>query len=236
MGDKKQLRSKDEDEVKKQLQNMKAFIIQEAKEKRDEIRQKAKQDFTVQKQEMFASAREKILVEYARKVKQMESNKKIKYSNMLNEQRLTVLKAREKVMDDLKDSARDELQKLSTSEDYSGLMHALLMQGLMKLNETDVLVRCRDSDKKIVSALLSKVQAEYSLKVNENTSLKIDPNNNLPPAPTKGEPLILGRYCFGGVVLSAKGGRILCDNTLDQRLNLAFAAQIPDMRKRLFPN
>jgi vacuolar-type H+-ATPase subunit E/Vma4 len=36
------------------------------------------------------------------------------------------------------------------------------------------------------------------------------------------------------VVLSGHDGKILCDNTLDQRLALAFDAKIPDIRRTVF--
>ncbi len=38
----------------------------------------------------------------------------------------------------------------------------------------------------------------------------------------------------GGVVILAFEGRIICDNTLDQRLALAFEQRLPDVRKTLF--
>jgi V-type H+-transporting ATPase subunit E len=41
-------------------------------------------------------------------------------------------------------------------------------------------------------------------------------------------------YSSGGAVLLAFDGRITCDNTLDQRLALAFEQRLPDVRKLLF--
>jgi V-type H+-transporting ATPase subunit E len=38
----------------------------------------------------------------------------------------------------------------------------------------------------------------------------------------------------GGILISAKGGRILCNNTLEQRLALAYEALLPAIRISLF--
>lgn len=44
----------------------------------------------------------------------------------------------------------------------------------------------------------------------------------------------LTRHSSGGVVLSAQEGRIVCSNTLDQRLQLAYEQLLPEIRKTLF--
>lgn len=38
----------------------------------------------------------------------------------------------------------------------------------------------------------------------------------------------------GGIVLSSRGGQIVCRNTLDSRLDIAFAALKPQVRGTLF--
>ena len=42
--------------------------------------------------------------------------------------------------------------------------------------------------------------------------------------------------CIGGAVFFAKRGRIVCSNTLEDRLKLVFSEAIPHVRKTLFPN
>jgi len=41
---------------------------------------------------------------------------------------------------------------------------------------------------------------------------------------------------IGGVVLAAHKGKILCTNTIDNRLDLCFQDSIPDIRRILFPD
>ena len=41
---------------------------------------------------------------------------------------------------------------------------------------------------------------------------------------------------MGGIVMHAKKGRIVCSNTLDDRLGLCYQEAIPDVRRILFPS
>jgi len=224
------------EEVERQLNNMRNFIIKEAEEKRDEIIHKAKEEFTLSKTEIFQEERLKIIKEFERRAKQMESEQKIKYSNMHNQARLKVLSAREEIISSLRDETKHRLTDISKQgPEYQKLLKELIVQALLKLSEKDVLVKCRESDVEMVNAVLHEASAEYKVLSKQDVNLKIDKSHNLPPAPTKSQKLIEGRYCFGGIVLAAQEERILCDNTLDQRLSLAFEASIPGIRKMLFP-
>ena len=41
--------------------------------------------------------------------------------------------------------------------------------------------------------------------------------------------------CMGGIMLHAKKGRIVCSNTIDERLSLVYQEAIPEIRAILFP-
>ena len=41
-------------------------------------------------------------------------------------------------------------------------------------------------------------------------------------------------FCSGGVVLASNNGRIVCDNTLDRRLELAYEGLLPQVRGQMF--
>jgi vacuolar-type H+-ATPase subunit E/Vma4 len=45
-----------------------------------------------------------------------------------------------------------------------------------------------------------------------------------------------GNSCTGGVKLHARKGRIVCSNTLDDRLSLCYQETTPQIRRLLFPN
>jgi len=224
------------EEVERQLNNMRNFIIKEAEEKRDEIIQSAKSDFTVSKNDIFQEERLKIISEFERRAKQMESEQKIKYSNMHNQARLKVLSAREEIISALRDETKHRLNEVSKAgPQYQQLLKELIVQGLLKLSEKEVLVKCREADEEMVSNVLQEAASEYKALSKQDVNLKVDKGHHLPPGPSRTQKLIEGRYCFGGIVLSAQEERILCDNSLDQRLSLSFDSNIPKMRKMLFP-
>ena len=73
-----------------QIKHMMAFIEQEANEKAEEIDAKAEEEFNIEKGRLVQQQRLKIMEYYERKEKQVELQKKIQSSNMLNQARLKV--------------------------------------------------------------------------------------------------------------------------------------------------
>jgi len=225
-----------EDHIRKQIENMVNFIISEAEEKKEEIKQKAKEEFTMEKAKIIQDERMKIMKEYERREKEKEVEKKIMVSNQLNQARLRVLKSRDDIIQQLREDTKRRLADVSKpGEGYKELLAKLIVQAALKMREPSLKVRCREADKAMVKDVIGKATEEYKRRTGDNISLEIDTENTLPPAPAPDADLsYTHRYCSGGIVLSAKEGRILCNNTLDQRLNLAFDAKIPEMRKKLF--
>lgn len=72
---------------------MMAFIEQEANEKAEEIDAKAEEEFNIEKGRLVQQQRLKIMEYYEKKEKQVELQKKIQSSNMLNQARLKVRSA-----------------------------------------------------------------------------------------------------------------------------------------------
>eukprot|EP01099_Mayorella_cantabrigiensis_P000894 TRINITY_DN1380_c0_g1_i1.p1 TRINITY_DN1380_c0_g1~~TRINITY_DN1380_c0_g1_i1.p1 ORF type:complete len:255 (-),score=78.65 TRINITY_DN1380_c0_g1_i1:147-854(-) len=221
-----------EEDVKKQLNQMVNFIKREAEEKAQEIIQKAEEEFSIEKHRLVTAEKLKIMKEFENKSKQVEVERKIHQSNALNQSRLKVLKAREDSVHQVFQAARRKLLQADKRSDYPELLHKLILQGLIQFGESDVSVQCREVDKKILSSdFLSKVAKEYEQLTSKKVKLNID-STFLPPPPPSVE--YEGESCCGGIVLSAEKGRILCDNTLDQRLRLAYEQLLPDVRKMLF--
>ena len=40
---------------------------------------------------------------------------------------------------------------------------------------------------------------------------------------------------MGGILMHSRRGRIVCSNTLDERLQLVYGEAIPEIREKLFP-
>jgi len=223
----------DEDEVQKQLDHMVKFIYREADEKAKEIRDKALEEFSIEKNRIVREEKERLKREFEKKEKQIEVQKKIAYSNELNQSRLSVLKARD---EGIKKLAGESLRRLITVgkdvPSYKKLVQGLIVQGLMKLQENKVSVVCRQEDISLVKDILSAAVEEYKTKCQRNVDLDIDTKNFLPPAPV--DLTSSGNFCCGGVILTSNEGRIICKNTLEVRLEMALEQKLPEIRRLLF--
>lgn len=221
-------------DVSKQIQQMVRFIRQEAEEKANEISVSAEEEFNIEKLQLVEAEKKKIRQEYERKEKQVEIRKKIDYSMQLNASRIKVLQAQDDVVNSMKEVATKEL--LSASGDhhvYKKLLNDLIVQSLLRLKEPAVLLRCRKDDLYLVESVLDSAKAEYAKKASVHyPEIIVDNRVYLPPAPSHHNAH--GLHCSGGVVLASRDGKIVCENTLDARLDVAFGKKLPEIRKWLF--
>lgn len=211
-------------DVQKQINHMMAFIEQEANEKAEEIDAKAEEEFNIEKGRLVQQQRLKIMEYYEKKEKQVELQKKIQSSNMLNQARLKVLKVREDHVRNVLDDARKKLGEVSKDAQYRDILNLLIVQGLCQLTETHVTVRVRKVDLPLVESLIDDVQKVYKEATLKDVTVKIDQDNFLP-----------ADSC-GGVDLYAARGRIKVSNTLETRLELIAQQLIPEIRGSLFGN
>jgi len=157
------------------------FIYKEADEKANEITAKALEEFSIEKSRLVREERVRITKEFEKKEKQIEVQKKIAYSNELNHSRLQVLKAREEGVQKLLHEAYKRLANISKdAQGYKKLLHALIVQGLLKLQEPKVLIICRKQDLDLVKSVLPEVTKEYTKK--NRKSLRGDHRRQLSPS------------------------------------------------------
>ncbi|XP_074757403.1 V-type proton ATPase subunit E 1 isoform X4 [Athene noctua] len=138
-------------DVQKQIKHMMAFIEQEANEKAEEIDAKAEEEFNIEKGRLVQTQRLKIMEYYEKKEKQIEQQKKIQMSNLMNQARLKVLKAR----DDL-------------------------IAGFYQLLEPRIVVRCRKQDFPMVKTAVQKSVPIYKNATKRDVDVHIDQDNFLP--------------------------------------------------------
>ncbi len=108
--------------------------------------------------------------------------------------------------------------------------------------EAEVTVRCRKSDEHIVTECIDGAIKEYKDVMKREVKhfhdkevpikILIDKHKYLPEY-NENEAI---DSCMGGVVLHCRKGRIVCSNTLDERLALCYQEAIPDVRRMLFPS
>ncbi|VVA14464.1 PREDICTED: V-type [Prunus dulcis] len=220
-------------DVSKQIQQMVRFIRQEAEEKANEISVSAEEEFNIEKLQIFEADKKKIKQEYDRKAKQVDVRKKIEYSMQLNASRIKVLQAQDDIVNSMKEAAGKDLLRVSDdNKAYKKLIKDLIVLSLMRLKEPAVLLRCREVDKKVVESVLEEAKKAYADKASASVpKVTIDDRVFLPPPPKGGdshEP-----FCSGGVVLASQDGKIVCENTLDARLDVVFRQKLPEIRKHL---
>ncbi|XP_050435961.1 V-type proton ATPase subunit E [Adelges cooleyi] len=210
-------------DVQKQIKHMMAFIEQEANEKAEEIDAKAEEEFNIEKGRLVQHQRLKIMEYFERKEKQVELQKKIQSSNMLNQARLKTLKVREDHVREVLDDARKRLVEVTNdSQLYRDVLKKLILQAILQLLEKNVTLRIREADVNVIEDLLDEVAANYKAASQKDVILNLDTENYLPA------------ITCGGIELLAQKNKIKICNTLESRLELIAQQLVPAVRTALF--
>ena len=222
----------------KQVQQMVQFIKQEAQEKSREIIDEAQNAANALKREGIIKGTTLLKEEFEDKKKGIEIEKRTMQSREINANRITVLRERDRILNVVRDNVSKSLLNIPADR-YRPLVRGLLLQGAYSMNEENLLVRCRASDKDLVQSLLADVCSEIKTKIGRNQSLTIDAKNVLAPAPQmigagNDAKFPEALYSLGGVVLSSMDTKITCDNTLDARVEIVFSQKLPEIKQGLF--
>ncbi|XP_075711806.1 V-type proton ATPase subunit E 1 [Rhinoderma darwinii] len=210
-------------DVQKQIKHMMAFIEQEANEKAEEIDAKAEEEFNIEKGRLVQTQRLKIMEYYEKKEKQIEQQKKIQMSNLMNQARLKVLKARDDLIADLLHEAKQRLARVvKDSAQYQALLEGLILQGLYQLLEARVVIRCRKQDLPLIKASVQKSLPIYKAATKREIEVIIDQETHLAPE------------IAGGIEVYNGDGKIKVANTLESRLDLIAQQMMPEIRVALF--
>ncbi|KAK8814367.1 hypothetical protein WA158_008229 [Blastocystis sp. Blastoise] len=226
-------------DVQKQIKQMCDFILQEAREKANEITVKTEEEYQIDLANQTQAGKQKVKEEYALKEKNLDVQKRIMQSTEATKQKTRMLIAREQLLVDLLRETKEKLSHIAdNTEQYKNLIKQLIIQGLIKIEENDVTIRCRQVDLELVKSIVPEALNEYNTiiknecKIDSTVSIKVNEESNkmLPPPP--GESAI---SCSGGIVLEGHNGRIVLENTFDSRLDICFHDIKPIIRKILFP-
>ncbi|CAH0486055.1 unnamed protein product [Peronospora farinosa] len=96
------------------------------------------------------------------------------------------------------------------------LLRDLIVQSLVKLFETDVVVAVRAKDVEVAEMVVTEATDKYIATMKKEAYLDV---NEVKVTVNKIGDGMLSNAKAGGVVLYAKQGKIVCDNTLDTRLD-----------------
>lgn len=229
----------DDVEAQRQIQQMVNFILNEARDKAQEIEAKSLEDFNIEKLKIVQQLKDKARTDYQRKAKQLETQRAIARSTAINKARLKKIAARQKVIEEATTAAAKQIAKVTTDAGkYRELMIDLIVQAALSLLEDEVFVQCRDEDLSLVKSILDEATKKYSkvikdlAGVDKSVKIIIDETNKLAASSSSGK---VGKTCNGGVIVTTMNRKIVVDNTLDTRLTTVVTDQLPQLRKMLFP-
>ncbi|OQV22519.1 V-type proton ATPase subunit E [Hypsibius exemplaris] len=210
-------------DVQKQIKHMMAFIEQEANEKAEEIDAKAEEEFNIEKGRLVQQQRLKIMEFYERKEKQIELQKKIQSSNLLNQARLKVLRARDDHIQSILEEARRRLGGITQDHNrYKDLMRAVILEGLYNLLEPVVLIKARKQDLPMVQSLVGECLNSYKQQSGRDCKVVVDESD------------FLGGDTSGGIIIQSGNGKIRMRSTLETRLENVARENLPQIRNALF--
>lgn len=200
------------------------FIESEAQEKANEIKVQANEEFAIEKQNLVEAAKKKIREEYEKKEKAVDVEKKIAHSNKIKEARLAILKMKDEIMKEMRKRALEKVRQITENKElYSKLLKDLILQCLIRLNEKEANVYCREQDYKLVVNQIKLAEKEYTEKTGLTCKVTVQEKNYLPAD------------SIGGVMVCSFEDRIKVINTLEQRMALVYEQQLPTIRQILFP-
>ena len=214
-----------------QIRQMVNFILQEAHEKANEIRVKTEHDFNLEKQTRVHEAKLGIQEEFTKKEKDREIQERIARSAEVGECNVKKMKMRDDLLQGLMDEAGQKCAMVARGTNYPQLLQKLIVQGLIKIEEMDVTVYCREEDKATTASVLDAAVEEYVEIMERESGIKLTPNVTMNTDDSKNLP----ESSFGGVTLTAVNGKIVCDNTMSARLELVYEELLPSIRAILFP-
>jgi len=226
------------------LKSMVEFIKAHGNDRVTEIENQMKNEYTIELEKFISAEKERVVQEFKNKIQQEEIKMRIQKSAEQNKERIQRMRTVNTLIEDMFRQAKKKLMErvVNDKSTYKTLLKNLLLQGLIKLMEPEVGVRCRKSDEQVVQSVIDEAVDEYKAMMQKE--VKFFQGKQIPCRVFIDTARYLPEYsdqegqdsCMGGIVLHAKKGRIVCSNTLDDRLDLCYGEAIPEIRTTLFPS
>ena len=185
----------------------------------------------MEKQTLVHEAKLSIQEEFAKKEKDREIQERITRSGEIGECRVKKMKVRDDLLNNLLTEAGAKCAVVTRGQNYPQLLQKLIVQCLIKIEENEVTVYCRGEDLKTVETILPAAVQEYVEIIKRESGVTLVPKVSLNADRSKD----LKEVSYGGVLLTALQGKIVCDNTMSSRLNLVYEELLPSIRAILFP-
>lgn len=189
-------------------------------------------DFNLEKQTLVHEAKLNIQEEFAKKEKDREVQERIARSSEIGASKVKKMKLRDDLLQALVAESGAKCAVVVKGGNYPQLLQKLVVQGLVKIEENDVVVYCKGSDVATLQKVLPAAVAEYVELLKRESGVTLKPNVTVNSNRAKD----LDDKSYGGVLLTALDGRIVCDNTMSSRLGLVYEELLPSIRALLFPD
>jgi V-type H+-transporting ATPase subunit E len=200
------------------MAGMIAFINTQGRERVEQIERQTNDEFTAMSQKKLLDKSEELKDQMLKDVANAEVKAKIAQSKRMNEARINRMRETNTLVESLQGAAGERMaERLSRdSNAYATLLKNLLVQGLIKLIENKVTLRCRASDVSILQSVISDAVSEYQTSMREQ--VKALEGREPPCTVTIDEEKFLPEYnrndptnsCLGGFVMYCRKNRIVC--------------------------
>lgn len=169
--------------------------------------------------------------DFTKKEKDREVQERIARSSEVGECRVKKMKLRDDLLQTLVKEAGAKCAVVAKGQNYPQLLQKLIVQGLIKIEENEITVYCRGGDVSAVNKAIPAAVKEYVSIMKKESSVTLNPKVTLNSDRSKDLP----DSTYGGVMLTAINGKLVCDNTLASRLTLVYEELLPSIRAILFP-
>ncbi|XP_014258433.1 V-type proton ATPase subunit E-like isoform X2 [Cimex lectularius] len=212
------------EEIPNELRSILLHIMQDCAEKLEEIEVCCEEEFRLERCKEIFHHMALIDAKYKKKMEQRLKIEAIEHSRMKNMARLKLLSKKEECFLEVVKSAKDSLKTGldPNSHNYKTLLKKLILQGLCKLCETSVKIRCRGKDKQAVTDVMNQACVEFEALSKIKTTLKIDKKTSLPD------------NSYGGVIMVTENNKIMLNNSLGWKLEDVGRKMLPEMCKTLY--
>uniref|UniRef100_A0A2K6Q4X3 ATPase H+ transporting V1 subunit E1 n=1 Tax=Rhinopithecus roxellana TaxID=61622 RepID=A0A2K6Q4X3_RHIRO len=188
-----------------------------------DVQKQAEEEFNIEKGRLVQTQRLKIMEYYEKKEKQIEQQKKIQMSNLMNQARLKVLRARDDLITDLLNEAKQRLSKVvKDTTRYQVLLDGLVLQSVEFLDTCFIVSSNTSHCFLYFQAAVQKAIPMYKIATKNDVDVQIDQESYLP------------EDIAGGVEIYNGDRKIKVSNTLESRLDLIAQQMMPEVRGALF--
>jgi len=232
----------------KQLKQMTRYILNEAKDKAEEIMAETLQEYYEKKTRIFNAGKEKVIMDVEEKRKNELIKMKISGSGAELRNRVAKVNLQHDRMQAIALAAKEKLVSVCEGDQKQELLKKFIVQGCLMLLEPEVTVICRAADQEAVSAIKDDAEQEYTnqiqTQINKHSGGSVSDIQRtvkltVQTFSSEFDFYSAGDNCIGGVVLQTGGnnpavkGKITIDNTLNARLDQVMEKAKPQIRKQI---